>query len=104
MESVRQRVSFQHIRQQQEHVRNIRFVRADWLRLPFPDNSFDLVVANGVLEWLGLSDYSRNPRQVQQEFLKEARRVLKPGGCLYVGTENRFGISFFAGARDHSGL
>lgn len=104
LEAVRQRVAFQRIRQQQEHVDNIRLVRADWLRLPFPDETFDLVVANGVLEWLGLSDYSRNPRQVQQDFLREARRVLKPGGCLYVGTENRFGISFFAGARDHSGL
>jgi len=104
LEAVKQRIEFQKIRKEQDDINNIKFVRADWLRLPFPDNYFDLVVANGVLEWIGLSDYSRNPRQLQLNFLKEVKRVLKPGGCLYIGTENRFALSFFLGAKDHSGL
>lgn len=104
LEAVRERIAFQRIRQQQDRIDNIRFVRADWLRLPFPDNHFDLVVANGVLEWVGLSDYSRDPREVQADFLREVKRVLKPGGCLYLGTENRFGLPFLMGGRDHSGL
>jgi len=104
LESVKQRIGFQKIRREQEGIDNIRFIRADWLRLPFPDNSFDLVVANGILEWLGLNDYSRNPRQIQLDFLKEAKRILKPGGCLYIGIENRFGLQAFHGSKDHSGL
>ena len=104
LEAVKQRIEFQKIRQEQDGVNNIKFVRADWLWLPFPDNCFDLVAANGVLEWVGLSDYFRNPRQVQLDFLKEIRRVLKPGGCLYVGIENRFGLPFLLGGKDHSGL
>ena len=104
LEAVKQRIEFQQIRKYQDKINNIKFVRADWLHLPFPDNYFDLVAVNGVLEWIGLSDYSRNPRELQKDFLNETRRVLKPGGCLYIGIENRFSVSSFLGAIDHSGL
>lgn len=104
LEAVKQRLEFQQIRQKQDKITNIKFVRSDWLRLPFPDNYFDLVVSNGVLEWVGLSDYFKNPHQVQVDFLKEIRRVLKTDGCLYVGIENRFALSSFLGAKDHTGL
>ena len=104
LEAVKQRVIFQKIRQEQDHIDNIKFVRTDWLHLPFPDNYFDLVVANGALEWVGLSDYSKYPRDLQIEFLKETRRVLKPNGCLYIGIENRYALSLFFGSVDHSGL
>lgn len=104
LEAVKQRIKFQRIRQRQDKVSNIKFVRSDWLRLPFSDSHFDLVVANGVLEWIGLSDYSRNPRKVQIDFLRKVKRILKPDGCLYIGIENRFGLPFLLGAKDHSGL
>jgi ubiquinone/menaquinone biosynthesis C-methylase UbiE len=104
LEAVKQRIDFQRIRQEQENIKNIHFVRSDWLRLPFQDNYFDVVCANGVLEWVGLSDYSKNPRDLQIEFLKELQRVLKPDGCLYIGVENRFGFGSFIGNIDHSGL
>jgi ubiquinone/menaquinone biosynthesis C-methylase UbiE len=104
LEAVKERLEFQAIRRTQEGRKNIRLVRSDWLRLPFADNSFDLVVSNGVLEWIGLSDYTRGPRSLQLDFLREVRRVLKEDGCLYVGIENRLGIQNFTGTRDHSGL
>lgn len=104
LESVMERLKFQKIRADQEKVSNINFVRSDWLKLPFADNSFDLVSVNGVLEWIGLSDYSKNPQELQTSFLKEVRRVLKPGGCVYVGIENRFAFFYFLGALDHSGI
>lgn len=47
------------------------FVRANALSLPFPDDSFDLVVTSGVLEYLPL-----------REGLGELARVLAPGGHL----------------------
>jgi ubiquinone/menaquinone biosynthesis C-methylase UbiE len=104
LEAVKQRIDFQRIRQQEENIKNVHFVRSDWLKLPFQDNYFDIVCANGVLEWVGLSDYSKNPRDLQIEFLKEIQRVLKPDGCLYIGIENRFGFGSFLGNIDHSGL
>ncbi len=104
MEAVRERLEFQQIRARQEKRKNIHFVRSDWLKLPFPDNSFDLVVVNGVLEWIGLSDISKSPHKLQQQFLSEVLRVLKPGGCVYIGVENRLAFYYFFGGLDHSGL
>ena len=47
------------------------FLQANALSLPFPDESFDLVVTSGVLEYLPLGDG-----------LGEMARVLAPGGHL----------------------
>ncbi|OGM22968.1 hypothetical protein A2961_01045 [Candidatus Woesebacteria bacterium RIFCSPLOWO2_01_FULL_39_21] len=104
LELVKERLEFQKVRAKQEGRKNIKFIQSDWLTLPFQDNFFDLVVVNGVLEWVGLSDFNKNPKELQIKFLKEVKRVLKPGGVLYVGIENRFAFFFFFGAIDHSGL
>ena len=71
---------------------------------PLPPHSFDLIVLNGVVEWLGLSDLTRDPRDVQVSLLASLRGLLRPGGCVYVGIENRIGYDLFLGARDHSGV
>jgi ubiquinone/menaquinone biosynthesis C-methylase UbiE len=49
----------------------VAYVRADALSLPFPADSFDLVVTSGVLEYLPL-----------RAGLSELARVLAPGGHL----------------------
>jgi SAM-dependent methyltransferase len=55
------------------------FEVADGEHLPFPDNSFDLVYAHGVVQ------YTTNPRRL----VKECRRVLKPGGEAIFQVYNR---------------
>jgi len=104
LEAIRERIEFQLVRKNEDKVYNVNLVRADMLNLPFPDDYFDLVILNGVLEWAGLCDFAENPRTVQMKLLKEVKRVLKTGGCLYIGIENRFGFKLFGGAIDHSGL
>jgi SAM-dependent methyltransferase len=56
-----------------------RFDVADGEHLPFPDNSFDLVYAHGVVQ------YTANP----QRLVEECRRVLKPGGEAIFQVYNR---------------
>ena len=56
-----------------------RFDVADGERLPFPNNSFDLVFAHGVVQ------YTANPRQL----VEECHRVLKPGGEAVFQVYNR---------------
>jgi ubiquinone/menaquinone biosynthesis C-methylase UbiE len=52
--------------------RAVTFAQANALALPFADETFDLVMTSGVLEYLPLS-----------EGLQEVARVLAPGGLLF---------------------
>lgn len=83
-------------------------VRGTWEELPVAAEAFDLVVAVGVLEWVGFSPDGRragtSPRQMQLEFLRHLRGILRPGGQLVVGIENRFGLDLLRGAPDHLGF
>jgi SAM-dependent methyltransferase len=54
------------------------FVSAVGEALPFPDNAFDLVTLNQVVEHV----------PDQRAVLREAVRVLRPGGALYVACPN----------------
>jgi SAM-dependent methyltransferase len=55
---------------------NAGFVQGDGARLPFRDAAFDLVFSHSVIEHVGSAE----------EYLAECRRVLKPGGRLYLST------------------
>lgn len=75
-----------------------------FLRLPFASDSIDIVVLNGVLEWMGNVEISASPQEIQVEALREIFRVLRPSGVLYVGIENRYSLSALGGARLHGEL
>lgn len=104
LEGVIERADFQQIRREQDNVRNLTVVNSDLTVLPFRPQSFDLVVLNGLLEWIGLADPEHAPRDVQLAVLRRIYGLLKPGGCLYVGIENRLGLAALRGGVDHSGL
>ncbi len=61
------------------HRENIKFGNYNGKTLPFPDNTFDLVFSFQVIEHV----------EADLDFLKEAKRVLKPSGRLVVTTPNR---------------
>ena len=63
---------------EQQALRGGLFV-ADGEHLPFPDGSFDLVYAHGVVQ------YTANPAQL----IRECRRVLNPGGDAIFQVYNR---------------
>jgi len=104
VEPVYERAVFQAIKREQTKAEKVRIVRCWAHKLPFPNDFFDLVIANGLLEWVPFGDLSKNPKKMQLEFLREAYRILKIGGCLYIGIENRIAYNYFLGSRDHSGL
>lgn len=57
-------------------VSNVRFVQADGRHLPFVDGTFDLVLSHAVIEHVA------DPLR----YLREARRVLRPGGVFFLET------------------
>jgi ubiquinone/menaquinone biosynthesis C-methylase UbiE len=59
------------------------------IELPFANDSFDVIVFNGVLEWVGKAAPHRDPEACQRQALTELHRVLRPGGAAYIAIENR---------------
>lgn len=65
------------------------------------DEKFDYVTLIGVLEY---SIYYINSENPFIDMLKKAKSFLKPGGKLLIAIENKYGLKYFAGAKeDHTG-
>ena len=104
VELIAERAKFIETRRAQERLDNMEVAIASGLALPFAPETFDFIIVNGYLEWVGLVEQSENPRVLQKRFLEQLHRLLKPGGAVYIGIENRFGFDNFLGEKDHSGL
>ena len=98
-------LQFIDIRASQEEIDNITTAQGSLLSLPFPDGFFDVVVLNGVLEWVGTFSEEQPPLVLQHRALNEIARVLQPDGTLFVAIENRLGLQYFLGYKEeHTGL
>ncbi len=104
IEAIAERIEFTQERLRQECIRNVHLIQASATALPLMDKSFDVVVTNGVLEWVGEWDTLDDPRSTQLKFLSTIRRLLKDDGVLVIGIENRFGYNLILGANDHSAI
>lgn len=84
-----------------EELKNVTVLCEKILDLPCPKQQFDVVTLIGVLEYARLFSDTDDPIQ---STLECAQAFLKPGGCLFLAIENRFGLKYFAGgAEDHLG-
>jgi SAM-dependent methyltransferase len=88
----------------QERLENMHVIQCDITDPPFEKGFFDVVIMIGVLEWLGASVKAYPPKMAQERGLKAIHDIMKPGGKLLIGIENRIGYHYFAGKADHSGL
>lgn len=65
------------------------------------EEKFDYVTLIGVLEYAGKFTEGNTPFKT---FLEKAKSYLKPKGKLLIAIENKFGLKYWAGAReDHTG-
>lgn len=64
-----------------------------------PKQQFDAITLIGVLEYATMFGEGANP---EMELLTQVRKLLKPGGFLFIAIENKLGLKYFAGApEDH---
>jgi SAM-dependent methyltransferase len=87
----------------EKHIENILSSRSDANNMPYKENSFDLVILNGVLEYTA-NGQEGDPRNVQKKILKDVKKLLRPGGWLYLGIENRYYLKFLLGYRVHEDM
>ena len=65
------------------------------------EQKFDYITLIGVLEYANYYTAGDNPFQ---SFLENIKKLLKPGGTVLIAIENKFGLKYWAGAReDHTG-
>ena len=89
----------------QEKRENILYVLSDLFHMPFGKEQFNLVILNGVLEWVGAFNYEDDPIKLQQKILKKVYDLLSPHGYIYIGIENKYGLKYLLGEiDDHTGL
>lgn len=68
-----------------------------------PEETFDIVTLIGVLEYAGSYYPASGEKSPYLTLLQAARSRLAPKGVLFVAIENKFGLKYWAGAReDHS--
>lgn len=82
--------------------RNITVAQGNIFSVDIRNKSINTILLIGVLEWLGVSNIG-NVKELQIEALKRINGWLKDDGILILAIENRIGIQYFAGAKDHQG-
>lgn len=99
------RVRLLKLRVESEGISNIVFAVTDEEGLPFENETFDLIILNGVLEWIPEARGDKDPSKVAKETMANLSRLLRPDGEIYIGIENRYGLRYLLGRRDeHTGL
>jgi len=76
----------------QERYPEVRYIAGDAMKLPFEDGYFDYAVAGEIIEHL----------ESPEDFIKEAMRVVKPGGVFSLSTPKGEGVTQPLVSLEHS--
>lgn len=79
---------------------NLEIIVGDLNDIKF-NETYDIITLIGVLEYAPLYTKSEKPFE---QFLQKIKSLLKPNGQLIIAIENKYGLKYWAGAReDHTG-
>lgn len=87
--------ALEYTKEKAEGVDNLQIKELNFLKNKFKDNSFDLIIMEGVFEWIAKGSKNKSPIEWQKYALKECKRLLKPNGVIYVGIENKYCPNFW---------
>jgi len=82
-------IELQKMRFKEKKCHNISISKCDLLKLPFPDDFFDLVLCNGVLNEITKFIETNDQDENQKKMVLELKRVINEKGCIIFGVNNR---------------
>jgi 2-polyprenyl-3-methyl-5-hydroxy-6-metoxy-1,4-benzoquinol methylase len=89
----------------QENRNNIQYVATNIFDDIFKNEQFDFIILNDILELMDVIPKEMASFDIQEKIFQIAYNLLKPGGILYVGIENKYGLKYLLGEKDdHTGL
>ena len=94
------------LRAKQYDLSNTYFIACKtWNSLPNDLQLFDVIILNGILEWVATTAKSTfdNVIETQLNFLSKMQHLLSPNGVIFLAIENRFALQYFMGyPEDHT--
>jgi len=79
---------------EERDINNISYIHGSALELPFQNDSFDLVIMNGVLEWVGVGR-KESALKLQGKVMDRVYDLLRDRGIFYMAIENRWSPLYF---------
>lgn len=102
------RLEFSKIRCEQSRLHEVSFWGCKtWQSLPFAPEKFDLIILNGILEWVPktVGATFETTLGTQLDFMKSMCRLLNPNGRIFLAIENRFALKYLMGyPEDHTNI
>ena len=89
----------------QENRNNIQYVATNIFDDIFENEQFDFIILNDILKLINVIPKEITSFNIQEKIFQIAYNLLKPGGILYIGIENKYGLKYLLGEKDdHTGL
>ena len=99
------KLEFTKIRASQEGLTNITFIQSHPNEMPLPLESWNIALLPDTLECESWCEAAVGSRSSHSRILEAIWQRLVPGGCLYLGLENRFSYNYILGNKvPHSNL
>jgi len=81
-------IELQKIRFKENECSNISITKCDIIKLPFPDNFFDLILYDEILDDVTRFFKTDNQEEILKQLLQELKRVVSEEGCIIFETNN----------------
>ena len=85
-------IELQKIRFKEKKCTNISITKCDLLKLPFPDNFFDLILCNEILDDITKFVKIENQKEAHKKMIQELKRVTTEEGCIIFGVNNNHNL------------
>jgi len=85
-------IELQNLRFKEREISNISITKSNLLKLPFPDNFFDLILCNEILDDVEKFGEKNLQKETREKIIQELKRIINDEGCIIFGINNNFNV------------